>query len=142
MSNKVDREQDEFEERREAFERVLLHPHLEGELEWLRIMQDTTIEAGLNQIVFRKYCIAFNLLSAALALKITLWDGPDSELNFFWVASFAFANLATLGFYFGVALSVASHKSILSRINEGAREIDATLNGDTAVGSAIDARIW
>jgi hypothetical protein len=137
-----ERDEAELAASRTSFERVLLHPHLEAELEWLRAMQETIVDAGLHQILVRKYCIVFNLVSIGLCLKLLFWDSQPPDSGLFWIAGFALANIATLGVYVGVAMSLASQRSILSGVNDRARAIDCKLNGDMAIGSAIDARIW
>lgn len=130
----------EFERRRAAWEKQLLFPHMEAELDWLRAMQDAMVDAGLKQTAIRKNCLLLNITSVGLALWMLLIR--DAEPNFFWIAVFLLANVATIGVYLAVAIALASHRSVLSRVNERARTIDLRLFGEMSVGSAIEKRIW
>jgi hypothetical protein len=132
----------DYERRHAAWERKLLHPHMETELEWLRTIQSTVVDAGLKQISVRKFCLWFNVISLGLGIRIVFQSSETGVPSAFWIGGFVLANVATLGLDLGVAISVAHQRSVLSKINERARTIDSKLNGDMAVGSAIDKRIW
>lgn len=130
----------EFERRREAWEKHLLLPYMEAELDWLRTMQDAIVDAGLKQTSIRKNCILFNITSVGLVFWMLLIR--DAEPNFFWIAVFLLANVATIGVFLAVAIALSSHRSVLSRVNERARTIDSRLFGEMSTGSAIEKRIW
>jgi hypothetical protein len=132
----------DYELRRAAWERNLLHPDMETELEWLRAMQSTVVDAGLDHISVRKFCLLFNVVSAGLGVWMLFWSSEATELGLFWIIGFILANVVTLGVYVGLAMSLSSHKALLLKFNERARAIDSKLNGNMAVGSAIDKRIW
>lgn len=132
----------DYMRRHAVWERELLHPHLETELEWLRTIQATLVDAGLNHLSVRNLCLWFNACSIGLAIWMVFRSSEAAEPSAFWTGGLILANVATLGVYLGVAISLASQRSLLSRINERARAIDSKLNGDMAVGSAIDKRIW
>jgi len=61
----------EFDRRRAAWERQLLFPHMEAELDWLRAMQDATVDAGLTQTEIRKGCVWFNLGSTRVGTQLS-----------------------------------------------------------------------
>jgi uncharacterized membrane protein len=130
----------EPERRRAAWEEQLLFPHMQAELDWLRGMQDAIVDAGLKQKAIRKKCTIVNIVSVGLALWMLLMR--DAEANFFWLAVFLLASVATIGAYLAAAIALASHRSALSRINERARAIDLKLFGEMSLGSAIEKRIW
>lgn len=65
-------EDGKFERRRAAWEKKLLFPHMEAELNWLRAMQDATVDAGLKQTEIRKNCILFNIASVGLGSGLVL----------------------------------------------------------------------
>jgi hypothetical protein len=129
----------ESERQHAAWEKQLLFPYMEAELDWLRRMQDAIVDAGLKQIAIRKYCILFNIASVGVVSWMLLTR--DTEPNLFWIVALLLANFATVGAYLSVAIGLASFKSVLSRINERARTNDSRLYGEMSVGSAIEKRI-
>ena len=130
----------EFERRRAAWEKQLLFPYMEAELNWLRTMQDTIVDGGLKQTAIRKNCILFNIASIGLVFWALVIRNADASI--FWISVFFLANVATIGVYLAVAIALASQRSVLSRVNERARTIDSRLFGEMSAGSAIEKRIW
>lgn len=129
----------EFERRHAAWEKQLLFPYMEAELDWLRRMQDAIVDAGLRQIAVRKYCILFNIASIGVFSWMLLIR--DTAPNLFWIVALLLANFATVGAYLIVAIALTSFNSVLAHINERARTNDSRLYGEMSVGSAIEKRI-